>query len=49
MADSKRVKEHNRMLSEQDEKLDKLSVSLEQDEKEAHRQHQASLLMYLKA
>lgn len=34
-AKGKRVKEHNRMLSEQNERLDKLSVSLEQDEKEA--------------
>lgn len=33
------MKEANRMLSEQDERLDKLSVSLEQDEKEVCRQY----------
>lgn len=32
------MKEANGMLSEQDERLDKLSVSLEQDEKEVCRQ-----------
>lgn len=42
-------KKVKRMLSEHGERLDKLSVSVEQDEKEALRQHQASLLTFLKA